>query len=165
MILILDGSKGSGKSTTAELLCGQMENVVSLSLDIERCVLANQERPIQERNKEAFDILLKKCAILVSENKNVVIDCGLTAERVPVIEKIANDAHVKVHKFLLKAPYEIQLERVRSRDALKDKETDEDRFEKVHKILYAKTFDGFITIETDKVLPQGVVDIILKNIV
>jgi thymidylate kinase len=166
MIIILDGSKGAGKSTTAKLLCDKLSNSISLSLDSERALLLNQEgKTIQERNKEAFEVLLNKCISLADENKNIIIDCGLTAERVPIIEKLARDKSVHLYKFLLKASYDTQLKRVRERDALKGKETDEDRFKKVHDSLYSKSFENFITIETDKNNPEEVVDIILKNMI
>ncbi len=165
MIILLDGSKGAGKSTTAKLLCSVLNNSVLLSLDTERSLLVNQEgRTIQERNKEAFEVLLKKCASLVDENKNIIIDCGLIAERVPQVEDVANTNHIPIYKFLLQAPYDVQLGRVRERDTLKGKKTDEDRFEKVHRSLHGKSFEDFIIIDTDKNSPREVTEIILKNI-
>jgi thymidylate kinase len=165
MIIILDGSKGAGKSTTAELLCGQLENSVWLSGDKERRSLLNQEgRTIQERNQEAFEVLLNKCNLLISENKNVVIDCGLIARRVLQIEKVAQEKNVPLYRFFLQATYDIQLKRVRVRDTLKGKETDEDRFDKVHTSIHGKSLTDFITIDTVKNSPEEVVGIILKEI-
>lgn len=164
MIIILDGSKGAGKSTTAELLCKQLHNSVHLSIDNERHKLVNQEGTIQERNSRAFEVLLNKTTALIKENKNSIIDCGLLAERVLMIEELAREKNTPLYKFLLKAPYDIQLERVRERDALKGKQTDEDRFEKVHNSLHSKSFESFVIIETDKNNPEEVVGVILKNI-
>ena len=57
MIILLDGSKGAGKSTTAKLLCSVLNNSVLLSLDTERSLLVNQEgRTIQKRNKSIMQI-------------------------------------------------------------------------------------------------------------
>ncbi|MFA5131772.1 MAG: AAA family ATPase [Candidatus Paceibacterota bacterium] len=166
MIILLDGSKGAGKSTTAKLLCDVLNNSVSLSIDSERALLVNQEeKTIQERNKEAFEILLHKCSSFVDEDKTVVIDCGLIAERVLQMEKLAEEKSVSLHKFLLKASYDTQLERVRERDTLKGKETDVDRFKKIHDSLHSKSFEDFISIETDKNNPEEVVNMILSNIV
>ena len=128
-------------------------------------MLVNQEgRTIQERNKEAFEALLKKCASLADENKNIIIDCGLVAERVPQVEDVARMNGVPLYKFLLQAPYVVQLGRVRERDTLKGKKIDEDRFEKVHTSLHSKSFEDFIIIDTDKNSPREVTEIILKNI-
>ena len=164
MIIILDGSKGAGKSTTAELLCKKLDNSVHLSIDNERHSLVNQEGTIQERNSRAFESILDKSKEYIAQNKNIIIDCGLIAERVTQIEKLAKEKNISLYKFLLKAPYDTQLERVRERDALKGKQTDEDRFKKVHESLHGKSFEDFITIETDKNSPEEVMNIILKNI-
>jgi len=80
MIIILDGSKGAGKSTTAELLCKQLHNSVHLSIDNERHSLTNQEGTIQERNSRAFESILDKSTEFIAQNKNIIIDCGLIAE-------------------------------------------------------------------------------------
>ena len=128
MIIILDGSKGAGKSTTAKLLCDVLNDSIVLSLDHERDLLVNQEgRTIQARNKEAFEVLLNKCASSIDEGKT-------------------------------------QIERVRQRDAIKGKETDENRFKNVHDSLHSKSFEDFIIIDTDKSSPEEVVNIILRNV-
>lgn len=69
-----------------------------------------------------------------------------------------------LYKFLLKAPYDTQLERVRQRDVIKGQETDENRFKNVHESLHNKSFEDFIIIETDKNSPEEVLNIILRNI-
>lgn len=164
MIILLDGSKGAGKTTTAKLFCKQLDNTTCLSLDDERYLLGNIEGTIQERNNKAFEVLLNKSTLLIKEKKNIVIDCGLIAARVPVLEKLAEDNKVPLYKFLLKATYDIQLKRVQNRDALKNKETDTTRFEQVHESLYSKSFENFVIIETDKNSPEEVVGSIFKEI-
>jgi len=77
---------------------------------------------------------------------------------------LVEEKNIPLYKFLLKAQYAVQLERVRARDTLKGKVTDEDRFKKVHNSLHSKSFENFITIETDKNSPEEVVGIILRNI-
>ncbi len=164
MIILLDGSKGAGKSTAAKLLCEQLDNATCLSLDNERHLISNKEETIQERNNRAFEAILNKSTFYIKEKKNIIIDCGLIAERVPVLEKLAEENKVPLYKFLLKASYDTQLERVRVRDTLKNKETDTARFEQVHESLYNKSFENFVIIETDKNSPEEVVSTILKEI-
>lgn len=164
MIILLDGSKGAGKSTTAELLNDKIETSVYLSLDKERRSLSNQEGTRQEKNNRAFEVLLQKSAEAIGAHKHVIIDCGLVAKRKPSIEKIAKENSVSLYKFLLRAPYDIQLERVRGRDTSKGQETDEQRFDEVHNSIHDKSFEGFTIIETDKYSPEEVVDLILKTV-
>lgn len=164
MIIILDGSKGAGKSTASDLLCTKLENLVPLSLDNERHALNDQGGTLEERNIKAFISLLDNCRSSVRESKNVVIDCGLVAGRLLQFESLAKEEGARLYRFLLTASYEAQLERVKARDVLKGKETDKERFDKVHKVIHDKPLDGAVVIETDKNTPEEVVGIILETI-
>lgn len=157
-VIVLDGSKGAGKTTVGEILVQRLKDVVFLSLDNERRVLANQERSRAERNAEAFENLLKESNRYLADGVSPIIDCGLTEERIVRIETLAAHAGVKIYKFLLKAPYETQLNRVRGRDSAKGNATDEARFAEVHDIVHSKSFDDFTTIETDQLVPAEIVD-------
>lgn len=161
MIILLDGSKGAGKTTVGEILVQRLKDAVFLSLDNERRALKDQYRPRAERNKEAFENAMKKCNDYLDKGINPIVDCGLTEERIPQIEALAAEKGTKVYKFLLKASYETQLNRVRSRDSAKGKETDEERFAEVHTIVHEKDFDDFTIIDTDQLNPTEVADKIL----
>ncbi|MFA6414898.1 MAG: AAA family ATPase [Candidatus Paceibacterota bacterium] len=163
-IILLDGSKGAGKSTVGEILTHQLEGVVFLTLDNERRALENQERTRAELNKEAFENILSKSTKHLIEGTNLIIDCGLTEERVSKVESLAADKNVTVYKFLLKASYETQLDRVRSRDSAKGNETDEARFAEVHNIVHAKNSDDFTIIDTDQLNPSEVATKIVRLI-
>jgi len=160
-IILLDGSKGAGKTTTGEILLQHLEGTVYLSVDNERRALPRSDKHITERNKEAFEVIMEKSAQYLDEGKNLIIDCGLIDERVARIEALAGEKNARVYKFLLKALYETQLDRVRSRDSAKDKETDEARFKEVHDIVHAKNFADFTVVDTDQFSPAEVADRIL----
>jgi predicted kinase len=157
-VIVLDGSKGAGKTTVGEILIQHLKDVVFLSLDNERRALANQDRSRAERNKEAFDNVLARGAQHLVNGTSLIIDCGLTEERISRIESLAAEKGSRVYKILLKASYETQLNRVRGRDSAKGNGTDEARFAEVHNIVHAKSFDGFITIDTDKQTPTEIAD-------
>lgn len=160
-IILLDGSKGAGKTTAGEILLQRLPDVVYLSVDIERRALPHSDRHITERNKEAFEKIVEKGAQYLDEGKNLIIDCGLIDERIARIETLAREKNARVYKFLLKASYETQLDRVRSRDNAKGKETDEARFAEVHGVIHSKEFDDFTIIDTDQLNPTEVADKIL----
>lgn len=160
-IILLDGSKGAGKTTTSEILLTLLKDAVYLSVDNERRALPHSDKHITERNKEAFEKIMGKSAQYLNEGKNLIIDCGMIDERIVRIESLAAEKNSRVYKFLLKASYETQLNRVRSRDSAKGKETDEPRFKEVHDIVHAKNFTDFTVIDTDQLNPSEVVDKIL----
>jgi thymidylate kinase len=164
MIILLDGSKGAGKSTAGQLLSTYLDNSMYVSIDTERKLLDRKEGSIQERNREAFEVMMDKCAQYLNEGKNIIIDCGMIQDRVTRIELLAKNKGLPIYKFVLKASYEKQLERVRARDASKGNETDEDRFKEVHKAIHSKQFDNFTTIETEKLNPEEVVQVILSTV-
>lgn len=147
-LILLDGSKGAGKTTAGELLAEQFA-ITFLSLDNERRALADPTGSRAERNKKAFEILLDKGAALLGGGEHLIIDCGLTPERIERLEKLSADTPAQMYRFLLRAPYATQLERVRARDESKGHPTDEERFAEVHAIVHAKGSDGAIVIDTE----------------
>jgi predicted kinase len=161
-IILLDGSKGVGKTTIGEILTHQLESVIFLTLDNERRALDGQERSRAELNKEAFENILSKSTAYLDGGTSLIIDCGLTDERISRVEAIAAEKGIAVYKFLLKASYETQLGRVRGRDSAKGNPTDEARFAEVHDIVHAKSFDGFTVINTDHLSPAEVSDEIIE---
>lgn len=136
-----------------------------MSLDVERRSLPNQQRTRTELNKEAFENVLEKTNIVLEKDFNVVIDCGLTQDRISAIENLATDKNATVYRFLLNAPYEVLLERVQFRDSSKGKTTDEARFEEVFHIVHSKDFDGFQIIETDSSTPEEIATKIIALLV
>ena len=160
-IILLDGSKGAGKTTVGTILQERIKDIVFLTLDNERRSLSPSEENITERNKEAFEQLLQKGARYLDTGINLLIDCGLTNERIARIEALATEKGSSIHKFLLKASYETQLERVRNRDSAKGNPTDEARFAEVHDIIHAKEFNDFTVIDTDQLSPVEVAEKII----
>ncbi len=163
-LILLDGAKGAGKTTTGEILVERLENVIFLSLDKERRSLPHQERPIQERNKEAFENLKEQMKAHLQKGVSIILDCGLTQTRVIEIDELAVLQNASVHRFFLKAPYPVLLERVKARDRAKGKETDEKRCEEVYGFLKAKDFTGFIILESDVLKPEEIADKIMASL-
>lgn len=169
-IILLDGSKGAGKTTVSELLRKQLPNLECLSVDTERRILEAQEEGWRarwtrtERNQKAFDVILKKTEECLGQGMNVVIDCGWIEKRILAVEAIAERNKAKVYKFLLHAPHGVLLDRVRARDAAKGWETNVERFDEIHKHVYAKEFTDFSIIETETLKPEEIAEKIIHSI-
>jgi len=162
MIILLDGSKGAGKTSVGALLIKEINDASILSLDIERRALPDKEKSRTELNKEAFEIIMRKGISLLGDGHSVIVDCGLTKERVQRFEDLARDAHTKLYKFFLKASHDTLLERVRSRDRIHGGDTNVERFEEVFKIVHDKDLKDFIVIETDRLSAEDVANAIIK---
>jgi predicted kinase len=164
MIIALDGAKGAGKSSVSDILATHLKNAVQLSLDVERRKLLSQKNDRAELNNEAFKNLLIKARESLKDGRNIIIDSGLTEERVHILDDLALDAKVELYKFYLKAHHDILLDRVRLRDSAYDKETDTKRFDETFIITTSKDFNDFIKIETDALSLEGVAAVILEAI-
>ena len=61
--------------------------------------------------------------------------------------------------------YDMQLKRVKERDKSKGKEsTDVGRFDEIYHYFNKKNLDGYVVIETDKLNPREVADLIFNTI-
>ena len=166
MIILLDGSKGAGKSTIAGILLDKIENSIYLSIDdIRRTFPTNPQRDIRQKNKEAFEIIITETKKSLLNKMNVIVDCGVSEERAERFEKISKQTGAPLHKFFLKATYETQLGRVKERDKAKGKEsTNVERFDEIYNYFNKKNLDDYIVLETDKIDVGDVVEVILKTI-
>ena len=164
MIILLDGSKGAGKTSTSELLLQKLENTVYLGLDAQRRTLPVEDKTRIELNKEAFDIIVTKTKESVAEGKDVLIDCILTPERISLFEDISKVMNVPLYKFFLRATRTTLLNRVLARDIASNRETSIERFDQMYTMAYAKELDGFTIIETDDIGLEEIVSTVLQKI-
>lgn len=164
MIILLDGSKGAGKTSVGAFLIKEINNASILSLDIERRALPNKEKTRTELNREAFEIIIKKARELLKDDHALVVDCGLLKERIQRFEDLSQETHTKLYKFFLKASHDTLLERVLSRDRMHGNDTNVERFEEVYKIVHDKNFSDFIVIDTDTLNVEDVARAIIKEI-
>ncbi len=163
MIIVLDGSKGAGKTSVSKILLKEVKDAIFLSFDEERKLFPHTYGT-SGIHEEPFDSIIKKAIEHLKNVRNLIIDCGLTKDRVSELEKIARDYNSKLYKFFLKGSYDTLLERVYLRDKSKGKETNVKRFEEVYNIVHSKEFDDFYTIETDNLNVEKVAGKILEII-
>jgi len=166
MLIILSGSKGAGKSTTAQRLLTELENAIYLGLDeIRRTFTIDLSRDIREKNEAAFEIIMTEAKEASRVGLHVVIDCGVSKERAERLETLAQAVGVPLYKFFLKASYDTQLERVQKRDKAKGRETsDIARFDEIYYYFNKKDLTGYTVLETDKLNVDQVVGVILRTI-
>ncbi|MCX6788005.1 MAG: AAA family ATPase [Candidatus Kaiserbacteria bacterium] len=162
-LILIDGPKGSGKSTLSNLLRNRLQDIEFFSLDTERGLL-KRTSSIENDNKAAFHNMVEKSKAAFALDKHVVIDSGLSVERIATLEKVSRDYGVHVHKFSLIAPYTVLHSRVRERDEIKGKDFDKNRFDYTLQAQQSKSFDDFCVIDSDKLSPQEILEVVLKHI-
>lgn len=162
-LILIDGPKGSGKSTIIELLKINLLNTEYLSLDKERKLLDRTDS-ISNDNLRAFEKILEKLMSLFIQNINVVLDCGLSGDRIKVLEELAKNSSVEVLKFALIAPKNVLKKRVQQRDKQKGKEFNEERFECTFNAQQSKSFDDFVVMDSSILTPREIFEIIYSKI-
>lgn len=162
-LILIDGPKGSGKSTLSELLKKNLSNTEFFSLDNERKLLERTDS-IDNDNKRAFEIIIEKLKGVFEQNKNAVIDSGISEERLKTLEMISNEYSVQFHKFSLIAPYDVLHLRVKERDKSKGKDFDKNRFDFTFKAQQSKSFDDFCIIDSGKLSPQEMFEVVYSKI-
>lgn len=164
-LILIDGPKGSGKTTLCELLKERFESTKFFSLDEERKMLVERTDSRDNDNGRAFGFLIEKLKTAFANKENAVIDIGLSEERVKMLEEIAKDHNVKVHKFALVAPKETLRSRVIKRDSDQGKLFDERRFDYTHNAQQSKLFTGFRIMDSSKLSPKEIFDIVMNTVV
>lgn len=162
-LILIDGPKGSGKSTLSELLKKRVSNTEFLSLDNERKFLKRTDS-IGNDNNRAFLVITEKLKGIFGNNKSAVVDMGISEERLKILETITSLFSVRFLKFSLTAPYEILHSRVKRRDDSRGKNFDKDRFDYTFKAQQSKSFSGFTILETDKLSPEEMCERVVKYI-
>ena len=162
-LILLDGPKGSGKTTLSELLKNNLSNTEFFSLDHERKLL-DRTASIDNDNKRAFQIITDKLRNVFEQKKNAVIDSGISQERLKILEKISEQYSVKLYKFSLIAPYDVLHSRVKERDESRGKNFDKERFDYTFNAQQSKSFDGFSIIDSSKLSPQEMFEIVYSKL-
>lgn len=162
-IISIDGPKGSGKTTIATLLKQRLPGIVSFSLDeIRRSI--PEAIPTEEYNTIAFSILLQHVMEQVNQQKDVLIDSGLTEERSLALKEAIRDSWGKWHGYALTAPHDVLLARLKQRDQANKRRTNEERFERSYDRQQQKSFDGVTIIDTTTRSPEEIADQIVKDV-
>ena len=162
-IILLDGAKGSGKTTIGTALKNRLRDAEFLSLDEIRRAIPNA-RATAEYNQIAFDELLQKLKRMILGGDSVIIDCGVTKEKLSSLEKVAKILGVKIHKYSLTASPEVLFKRVVKRDMGDGKTTNKERFDYVYDILQSKDFVDYTKIDTCESSPKEIINKILRSI-
>lgn len=158
-IILLDGPKGSWKSSISLALKNEVSDSIFLSLDITRRNMNMKAN--NENNKIAFENLLKQAKQSMEQGKNVIIDCGMIEERLKTLEAVAKNINIPLYKYFLEAPYNTLLERVKERDLKEWKTTDVERFKYVYEMVKNKQFNNYKVFDTSKLSTEEIANQIL----
>lgn len=161
-VVSIDGPKGAGKTTVAALVRARVPKAVVLSLDEIRRAIPDAI-PTEEFNALAFKTLLQRVVEYVDQQKDVVVDSGLTEERSETLKEAIRDACGFWLPYALTASYDVLLKRVRQRDQLQKRHTNKERFERSFDRQQEKGFEGVTVFDTTELSPEEVADRIVED--
>lgn len=162
-VISIDGPKGSGKTTIASLLKQRLPNMIMFSLDEFRRSIPGAI-PTEEYNKIAFDLLLLRVMEQVNQQKDVIIDSGLTEERAIALKEAIRDSFGNWRAYALTAPHDVLLARLKRRDQDNKRRTNEERFERSYERQQQKSFEGITMIDTTVLTPEEITERIVKDL-
>ena len=70
---------------------------------------------------------------------------------------------VPLYKYFLEAPYNVLVQRVKERNIVENKTTDENRIKYVHKVVNAKPFIDYTILDTNTLSAQDIVEKIIED--
>lgn len=158
-IILLDGAKGSGKSTVGKMLKGKFEDVALINFDSIRHL--TNIKAVDKNNAITFEVILSMIETFILNNINVIIDSGVTNERMIRLQNLAKENDNNIYLYHLFASKDILWSRIQERPQCKN--PDRERFDYIYDLISLKDLSQFIKIDTFKNKPADVVDIILKN--
>lgn len=162
-LILLDGARGAGKSTTSGLLKDKLENTAFIGLDFIRNVITKSQAT-DAYNKIAYDALIAITDSFLKSKTNVVIDSGLNQDREYLFRAIAENNQVPVLAYSLSAPKEVLWERIQKRGEERGKMPNPERFEYTYTTQQSKDFSKFTIIDTTISSPDTIVEKILNDI-
>lgn len=162
-VISIDGPKGSGKTTIVGLLKQKFPSLVLLSLDEIRRSIPDAI-PTEEFNKLAFVTLIRRVVEQADQQKDVIIDSGLTEERVALLKDAIRDTFGVWHAYALTAPHDVLLTRLKKRDQANKRRTNEERFERSYERQQQKSFEGVTVIDTTALTAEEIAEQIAKDL-
>ena len=161
-LIVLDGAKGTGKSTVSLLLQNKLNKTAFIGFDSVRHLIVNAKAS-NKNNKIVFDVIISMLNSFLEHDVNVVIDGGLTEERLKIIQKIVQKNNSNLYLYHLWAPREVLWERIQGRAQCK--KPDRERFDYVYDILNKKNLAEFKEVDTVQNNPETIVEKIYKDAV
>ena len=168
MIIIINGSVGVGKTTTAWKMISKFDKAVMLDGDFIGAV-----HPFEIYDKNRIDYLYQTLLHLIKFHQkhhyqhfviNYVFESHQSLEK---LTKYLKETNLPIYVFWLTASDKIQRQRIKSRGMPKDEEKwSLNRFKQLNKIQKEASHKGFIgeKINTDNLSPEKVVDEVWERI-
>ena len=163
-LIVIDGPKGAGKSTLADLLVKSIPNTELFSIDGERRLIEKTGDKDRD-NRAAFLSIVQKLEQLFLNGGNAIVDSAVFGDRLVILEDLVKRFDVQLHKLSLTAPSEVLRNRVKEREEAKGRIFDEERFEQLLKVVKDVSLDGFTVFDTQKVTAQEIAQIALGKLV
>lgn len=171
-LIFIDGPMGSGKTTTSKLLNQRLPDTARVAMpDIKRLV------PNYKENKDTLVVLRDVMSAMVDtylkHGVSVIVELVTRSEGVLMLKHIAEKHNAKFYAYRLIAPKDSRLQRVHERTKvmmdvaeLPQTKIDElsDYFEPNHQFYTDNPTDVVEFIDTEKLSPEEVVEVIIKKI-
>lgn len=172
-LVIIDGPMGSGKTTVSKMLHERLEGTARVALaDVKRFISGFEKD--HTYNKISQEVILSMVDEYLKRGINVIVEWAMKKERGETFMEISKKHDVRCLFYQLDAPKELLLNRVKNRTTVllnkseladHNIENIEKNFEKNYNFHSENKYGGAIIFDSEKLSPEQIVELILKDLV
>lgn len=163
-VIILNGSKGVGKSTLSKELAKKLEGVAFFGFDVVRRMISQMDAS-DVNNAIAVDVSMNMIEGFLSNGVSVVIDGGINnSERMQKVKMVVDKYDADLFTYTLHAPRETLWKRVQKRDKEWGVEADRERFDYVYDLLEKNVLPNTVILDTAQLTVEKIADGIVRNL-
>jgi predicted kinase len=163
-LLIIDGPMGSGKTTVSTLLHKKLKRTAHIGLDRIKWLISDFKK-VTADNDIVRNIILAMTKEYLRQGINVIVEQGMTKERIENLTKIAKKYDARLLGYQLDAPKEVLFNRIAERQKLNKKTTvSKARIERNYQFHLQNKYTGLVLLDTEKLNAQQIANRILKDI-
>ena len=163
---------GAGKTTVSKLLNERLEGTARIALaDVKRFISGFEKD--HKYNKISQEIILVIADEYLKRGISVIVEWAMKKERVETFIEIAKKYEARFFVYLLDAPRELLIQRVKNRTALLLDKSElpeqnikniEENFEKNYSFHVENRYKDAVVLGSEKLAPEQIVEHILGQI-
>ncbi len=163
-LIVIYGTAGAGKSTRAELLHKELSNTAHIGVDhIKRFI--SEFREVASHQDVSLKIINAMAREYLRNNISVIVEQGMSASEIEVLEKIAQECEAKFFVYRLDASREILAARVEERtNRLNKPIISQEHIDTMYKTHVENNYPSTRVFDSGKVEAAEFVDVVLRDL-
>jgi predicted kinase len=163
-LLIIHGPMGSGKTTLADLLHDEIENMAHFGVDHIKWLISDGKTNPKRRevNKQMVEVMTSEYLKL---GTSVLVEQAFDRKEIDELKDIANENNVKFLVYKLETDRQVMNERIKERTKKSNKpEVSKEHIEKSYEEYKSEEYVNSVVFDSGKITVREMADKILKDL-